>query len=121
MSSEAVSWLAILAMNLGGIHSKQFRVRTGTCPVYGSLMTPDSGSKMPQKGVKLTQNPRLRSHLITTVSRSVRTANGSIYWEQEPGPNFMALLTVGTESALTEAVNSVLTASPFHGLTVGSI
>ena len=32
------------------------------------------------------------------------------------GPNFMALLTVSTESALTEAGNSVLTASVFHGL-----
>ena len=32
------------------------------------------------------------------------------------GPNFMALLTVSTESALTEAENSVLTASVFHGL-----
>ena len=29
-------------------------------------------------------------------------------------PNFMALLTVSTESALTEAGNSVLTASVFH-------
>ena len=34
----------------------------------------------------------------------------------QPGPNFMALLTVSTESALTEAGNSVLTASVFHGL-----
>ena len=32
------------------------------------------------------------------------------------GPNFMALLTVSTESALTDAGNSVLTASVFHGL-----
>ena len=32
------------------------------------------------------------------------------------GPNFMALLTVSTESALAEAQNSVLTASVFHGL-----
>ena len=32
------------------------------------------------------------------------------------GANFMALLTVSTESALTEAGNSVLTASIFHGL-----
>ena len=31
-------------------------------------------------------------------------------------PNLMALLTVSTESALTEAGNSVLTASVFHGL-----
>ena len=35
---------------------------------------------------------------------------------QVSGPNFMALLTVSTESALTEAGNSVLTASVFHGL-----
>ena len=33
-----------------------------------------------------------------------------------PWPNIMALLTVGTESALTEAGNAVLTASVFHGL-----
>ena len=33
-----------------------------------------------------------------------------------PGPNFKALLTVNTESALTEAGNFVLTASVFHGL-----
>ena len=33
-----------------------------------------------------------------------------------PGPNFMALLTVSTESALTEAGNYVLMASIFHGL-----
>ena len=33
-----------------------------------------------------------------------------------PGPNFMALLTVSTASALREAGNSVLTASVFHGL-----
>ena len=32
------------------------------------------------------------------------------------GPNFMALLTVSTESAHTEAGNSVLMASIFHGL-----
>ena len=32
-----------------------------------------------------------------------------------PGPNFMALLTVSTEPALTEAGNSVLTASVFQG------
>ena len=32
-----------------------------------------------------------------------------------PGPNFMALFTVCTESALTEAGNFVLTASVFHG------
>ena len=31
-------------------------------------------------------------------------------------PNFMALLTLSTESALTEAQNYVLTASVFHGL-----
>ena len=35
---------------------------------------------------------------------------------QRPGSNFMALLTVSTESALTEAGNSVLTASVFHEL-----
>ena len=35
---------------------------------------------------------------------------------QASGPNVMALLTVSTESALTEAGNSVLTASLFHGL-----
>ena len=35
-----------------------------------------------------------------------------------PGPNFMALLTISTESALTEAGNSVLTASLFHRLAV---
>ena len=34
----------------------------------------------------------------------------------QPWPNFMALLSVSTESALTEAGNSVLTASVFHGL-----
>ena len=33
-----------------------------------------------------------------------------------PGANFMDLLTVSTESALTEAGNYVLTASVFHGL-----
>ena len=32
------------------------------------------------------------------------------------GPNFMALLTVNTELALTDAGNSVLTASMFHRL-----
>ena len=32
------------------------------------------------------------------------------------GPNFMALLTSSTESALMEAGNSVLTASVFLGL-----
>ena len=32
------------------------------------------------------------------------------------GPNFMALLTVSTESAFTKAGNSVLTAGVFHGL-----
>ena len=32
------------------------------------------------------------------------------------GPHFMALLTVKTKLALTEAGNSVLTASVFHGL-----
>ena len=32
------------------------------------------------------------------------------------GPNLMALLTKSTESALTEAGNSVLTASVFHWL-----
>ena len=36
--------------------------------------------------------------------------------EIRSGPNFMALLTVSTESALTEAGNYVLTASVFHGL-----
>ena len=35
---------------------------------------------------------------------------------QRPGPNFMALLTISTESALTEAENSMLTASIFQGL-----
>ena len=34
----------------------------------------------------------------------------------QTGPNFMALLTVITESALMEAGNYVLTASVFHGL-----
>ena len=34
---------------------------------------------------------------------------------QRPGLNVMALLTVNTESALTEAGNYVLTASVFHG------
>ena len=34
----------------------------------------------------------------------------------DTGPNFMALLTVSAESALTEAGNSVLTASLFHEL-----
>ena len=33
-----------------------------------------------------------------------------------PGPNFMALHTVSIESALTEAGNSVLSASVFHRL-----
>ena len=33
-----------------------------------------------------------------------------------PGPNFMALLIVSTESAITEPGNSVLTASVFYGL-----
>ncbi len=33
-----------------------------------------------------------------------------------PGPDFMALLTVSKESALTEAGNSTLTSSVFHGL-----
>ena len=37
-------------------------------------------------------------------------------WPTGPGPNFVALLTVSTESALSEAGNSVLTASVFHGL-----
>ena len=37
-----------------------------------------------------------------------------------PGPNFMALLTVSTESALKEAGNSVLTASIFYGLILAS-
>ena len=32
------------------------------------------------------------------------------------GPNFKALLTKSTESALMEAGNSVITASVFHGL-----
>ena len=36
--------------------------------------------------------------------------------DKPTGPNFMALLTVSTESALTEAGNSMLTASVFHGL-----
>ena len=36
--------------------------------------------------------------------------------ERSPGPNFMALLTVSKEPALTETGNSVLTASVFHGL-----
>ena len=35
--------------------------------------------------------------------------------EIDPGPNFMALLTLNKESALTEAENSVFTASVFHG------
>ncbi len=34
-----------------------------------------------------------------------------------PGPNFMALLTVSKESALTEAGNSLLTSSLFNGIT----
>ena len=37
---------------------------------------------------------------------------------KESGPNFMALLTLSTESALTEAGNSVLTANVFLGLAV---
>ena len=40
---------------------------------------------------------------------------GFLPWSP-PGPSFMALLTVSTESALTEAGNSVLSASVFHGL-----
>ena len=42
-----------------------------------------------------------------------------IYAERRPTlhwPNSMALLTISTESALTEAGNSVLTESVFHGL-----
>ena len=47
--------------------------------------------------------------------------NGGVCIEQVRGsvgtvPNFMALLTVSTESALTEAGNSLLTSSLFHGL-----
>ena len=38
------------------------------------------------------------------------------FYDTAPGPNFMALLTVSTEFALTEAGNSMLTASVFHGL-----
>ena len=39
---------------------------------------------------------------------------------KKPGPNFMALFTVSTESTLTptEAGNYVLMASVFHGLAV---
>ena len=39
-----------------------------------------------------------------------------IHQGRQLGPIFMALLIVSTESALTEAGNSVLTASVFHGL-----
>ncbi len=36
--------------------------------------------------------------------------------DKRPGPNFMALLTVSKESALTETGKSALTSSIFHGL-----
>ena len=49
-----------------------------------------------------------------TVSGSQYTALGKS--SRSPGPSFMALLTVSTESALTEAGNFVLTASVFHGI-----
>ena len=39
------------------------------------------------------------------------------YGDFQSGPNFMALLTVSTELALTEAGNSMLTSSVFHSLT----
>ena len=48
---------------------------------------------------------------------SVVPQNFQQFLRQSPsGPNFMALLTVSTESALTEAGNSLLTSSVFHEL-----
>ena len=40
----------------------------------------------------------------------------TFYGPVRPGPNFMALLTVSKETALTEAGKSVLTASVFYRL-----
>ena len=45
---------------------------------------------------------------------TLRTLDTADFSCRDPGLNYMALLTVSTESALMEAGNSVLTASVFH-------
>ena len=58
---------------------------------------------------------------ISSVCMFYVLARGVSFWIPcfkfvQPGPNSMALLTVSTESTLTEAGNSVLAASVFHRL-----